>query len=181
MECIVPLVSAELRGMKINKDKLIEITKELKNQKDNLVFQLNDFIISRGYEPINFRSSKQLLSLFNKLELVITDRDGKPSANKDYIKQAIYTYPEYKAFLELLIQLSEMNKLISTYGDGILKKLDTNNIISTYYTINFTNTGRISSKADKLRINTTNLQNIPARSTQGQLILESLKQEKVMY
>jgi DNA polymerase I-like protein with 3'-5' exonuclease and polymerase domains len=110
---------------------------------------------------INYGSSAQILELFDILGQPIPQvKNGdevKNSVGEDALLTYIAEYPRTKMrrFIELLLKYREFEKLISTYGEEFLAKLDGKGYIHTEYTQCFTDTGRLSSK-------NPNLQNIPA-------------------
>lgn len=110
---------------------------------------------------INYGSSQQILELFSLVgEPVPTKVDGdevKESAGEDSLLTYLTENPNCKLakFIGILLKYRGYEKLISTYGEDFLAKLDKNNYIHTEYSQCFTATGRLSSKSP-------NLQNIPA-------------------
>lgn len=108
-------------------------------------------------DSINYASSDQLLNLWNDFgEPVPTDQEGKQSVEESTITTYLTENPRSRLgdFIEILLEYREIAKLISTYGESFLAKLDKNNRIHTEYTQTRTETGRLSSK-------NPNLQNIP--------------------
>lgn len=105
----------------------------------------------------NYSSSLQLIDLFKQLnEPVPTDEEGKPSTSESALSVYITEHPESKLgeLIRLLLVYRQFSKLISTYGEGFLDKLDEAGRIHTSYTQTSTETGRLSSRSP-------NLQNIP--------------------
>ena len=112
-------------------------------------------------EVANFGSPKQLIELFNIFGQVPPqkkDKDGNISYSTDEgsLKTYLTENPRsiMAAFIAVLLDLREQAKLISTYGEEFLGKVDCNDYIHTSYSQCFTATGRLSSSAP-------NLQNIP--------------------
>lgn len=120
-------------------------------------------ISNENLANINYGSSDQIVKLFDVLgepiPQVKDDKTGelKNSVGEDALLTYIAEYPRTKmrGFIELLLKYREFGKLISTYGEEFLAKLDGKGYIHTEYTQCFTNTGRLSSKSP-------NLQNIPS-------------------
>lgn len=109
------------------------------------------------YEGMNFNSPKQLTEfLFSENGLALPlyydtqKREHVETTNADALKT--YTHD----FIDNLISYRSVSKMISTYYEGILERLDLKNYIHSSFLIHGTTTGRISSK-------NPNLQNIPNR------------------
>lgn len=108
---------------------------------------------------INYDSQSQILELFKVLNLSTPENKyGKPSVDENSLKTYTNENPTSPIldFIETLLEYREFRKLISTYGETFLAKLDKRNCIHTHYTQCRTATGRLSSHAP-------NLQNIPSR------------------
>jgi DNA polymerase-1 len=110
---------------------------------------------------INYGSSDQILELFRvvgePVPTIVDDGEVKESAGEDSLLTYLTEHPRCKLskFIDILLKYREYEKLISTYGEEFLSKLDANNYIHTEYSQCFTATGRLSSRGP-------NLQNIPA-------------------
>lgn len=108
--------------------------------------------------PLNFGSPKQMADLLYEseygFELPILERtdSGAPSTGEDTILK-LKEYDD-SGFLDLLLKSRELEKLNSTYIEGMMQHLSRDSRIHCSYKINGTVTGRISSTAP-------NMQNIP--------------------
>lgn len=178
---LVPvLAKMEVRGCLIDKTSWLQeinkwdlILNDIKAKLDDIVYNLlqqNNITSGAVIEGkifyaidlfgnigINYGSQAQVLKLFKVLdEPTPTDKYNNEAVNEDAIKAYINEMPDtpMKEFLDVLLEYREYYKLISTYGEKFLSKLDKNNYIHTSYTQCFTATGRLSSKSP-------NLQNIP--------------------
>lgn len=125
----------------------------------------NIFITNKerqAMEPINFGSPKQMANfLYDSpygLELPIIEytESGNPSTAEETLLKL--KDQDDSGFISGLLKYRELEKLNSTYIEGIYNKLSKNNRIHTSYKINGTVTGRISSTDP-------NMQNIPRVTT----------------
>lgn len=151
------LADMELFGFKVDVEGLKAYSKELDSR---LVILENEIYMLAG-EDFNINSPKQLgIILFEKL--------GLPAVKK--------TKTGYSTDAEVLEQLSQKHdivarileyrqlmKLKSTYADGLLAVLDSDNKIHSSFNQTVTATGRISSTEP-------NLQNIPIKLEMGRKI-----------
>lgn len=110
-----------------------------------------------GEDAYNYASSPQLFAIFRKAgEPVPTNKEGKESVDEDTLSTYLTENPDTRLapLIDLLLTYRQYAKLLSTYGDSFLAKLDGNNHIHTQYTQTTTETARLSSKSP-------NLQNLP--------------------
>jgi len=150
------LAKMELNGIRIDKTILEEMKKEIKAKIDDISSKIYNLA---GME-FNIASPKQLGEiLFDNLKL--------PHAKKNktgYVTDAntlgkLIEYP----IVRLILEYRLLNKLYTTYLDGILNVVSPDGKIHTIYTQTITRTGRLSSVEP-------NLQNIPVRNEFGKLI-----------
>lgn len=107
--------------------------------------------------PINYSSNEQLLEFVRFLNVPIpTDKHGKESLEEGGLQVYLTEHPNSPAtkFFELLLEYRKISKMVTTYGELFLDRLDDRNYIHTEYTQTKVETGRNSSK-------NPNLQNIP--------------------
>jgi DNA polymerase I len=122
---------------------------------------------------VNFGSSHQILDLFRivgePVPTVTEMVDGEPvikeSAGEDALLTYLTEHPrcQLRNFIDILLKYREYGKLISTYGEDFLLKLDEHSYIHTEYSQCFTATGRLGSS-------NPNLQNIPANELRSMFI-----------
>jgi DNA polymerase I-like protein with 3'-5' exonuclease and polymerase domains len=153
-------------------------TRERRKQKLTVldIFGNETLIQNENLGNINYGSSDQLKEVFRLVgePIPITQKkkkkDGikviedKESLDEDSLKMFVNENPKSPLllFVELLLELREYEKLVSTYGENFLEQLDENNFIHTSYTQCKTATGRLSSIKP-------NLQNLPSRGA-GKII-----------
>lgn len=151
------LADMEYTGFKVDKNILIDMGKELKEKIDNL----KDEIFKYSEGEFNLASPKQLGEiLFEKLHLPHgkKTKNGYSTAN-DVLEKLKDKHP----IIELIMEYRMVDKLYTTYIDGLIKAIHDDGKIHTIYTQTVTKTGRLSSIEP-------NLQNIPIRYEYGRLI-----------
>ncbi len=152
----IVLAKMELNGIRVDKQILIDMEEDIKTKIDDISKKIYDLA---GRE-FNIASPKQLGEiLFDELKL--------PHAKKNktgYVTDAntlgkLIEYP----IIRLILEYRLLNKLYTTYLEGILNAVSSDGKIHTIYTQAITRTGRLSSIEP-------NLQNIPVRNEFGKLI-----------
>ncbi len=158
------LAKMELNGIRVDKSVLEEMKLDIQN---NLTDISNKIYNLAGHE-FNIASPKQLgVILFEELNL--------PHAKKNktgYVTDAntlgkLIEYP----IVRLILEYRLLNKLYTTYIEGILNAIADDSKIHTIYTQAITRTGRLSSIEP-------NLQNIPVRNDFGRLIRKAFIPEE---
>ena len=150
------LAKMELNGISVDSKILEEMKIEIKKQIDII----SEEIYKQAGTEFNIASPKQLGEvLFEKLNLP----QGKKNKT-GYVTDAntlgkLIEYP----IVRLILEYRMLNKIYTTYLEGILNSIAPDGKIHTIYTQALTRTGRLSSIEP-------NLQNIPARNEVGRLI-----------
>jgi len=147
----------EFDGVYVDKKVLEEMGEEIKIKLELLS---KDIYNHAGCE-FNISSPNQLGEvLFNKLNLP-HGKKGKNgySTAADVLEKLKGKHP----IIELIMEYRMLSKLYSTYIEGLISTISSDNKVHTIYTQNLTRTGRLSSIEP-------NLQNIPARTEYGKLI-----------
>lgn len=155
------LTEMELKGVKINRLKLEQLRDESRIKAKELEKKLRWLA---GNVNLNLNSPLQLRELLYKqyrLPKLDKTETGEPSTDKATLKRLA----AYHAFPKLLLEYREIEKVLSTYTDNILDRLDSNNRLHTIFNQTLTNTRRFSSDSP-------NLQNIPTRSAIGKQVKE---------
>ena len=147
---IRPCAEMELNGVYINQDKWRGVIQEAEKQAEGFAKEmavilepLSDQNSLFGESIVNINSQEQLLSAFRRLGIELENTDQKMLKK---IKHPL---------AELLLNYRAYNKLISTYGDSFLSKINRNTgrLHCTFHQLG-ADTGRLSSEHP-------NMQNIP--------------------
>lgn len=153
---LVPVLAfMEAKGVLIDKDKLISMEKEL----DEKIKELETNIFDIVGEEFNILSPKQLSEmLFVKLNI--------ESKKKSTAEDVLIALSEENPIVLDVLKYRSLNKLKSTYVNGLINRLDKENRVHTQYNQTLTTTGRLSSE-------NPNLQNIPIKTEEGRKIREA--------
>lgn len=161
------LYRMESRGIKIDKQLLATMSKELGDEHKELEQQMYAMV---GYE-FNIGSPAQLSEvLFTKLQLPTTGiKKGKTgfSTGQKELDKLRGQHP----IIELIERTRELSKLKNTYVDTLPVQTDEASRLHTDFRQDVAATGRLSS-------NNPNLQNIPVRSDLGRRIREAFIPEE---
>lgn len=160
------LADMELTGIRINKQYLEELSKELKEKLENLAEEIYK---DAGIE-FNISSPKQLGQvLFSILSIPYPKKTKEESysTSKEILEKIIDIHPIIKKVLEY----RHLSKINSGYAEGLQKEIREDGKIHTIYTQTLTRTGRLSSIEP-------NLQNIPIRDEYGKRIRKAFIAEK---
>jgi len=159
------LASMEYEGIYINKNELIEFGNELKEKIDILTKE----IYKLTGEEFNINSTKQLGEvLFEKLKLTVKKKTKTGySTDVDVLEKIKYEHP----VIEKILEYRQIQKLNSTYVDGLIPFIDESGRIHSKFHQTVTQTGRISSTDP-------NLQNIPTRMELGKILRKVFKPKK---
>lgn len=162
MPLVEVLANMEYEGIYIDKEELIEFGKELKAKIDSLTKEIYNLT---GQE-FNINSTKQLGEvLFEKLKLTVKKKTKTGySTDVDVLEKIKYEHP----VIEKILEYRQIQKLNSTYVDGLLPFIDETGRIHSKFHQTVTQTGRISSTDP-------NLQNIPTRMELGKKLRKVFK------
>ena len=151
------LYEMEKNGVSVQKEALNAYSEELKAK----IAVLEESIYDKAGMTFNINSPKQLGEvLFEKLDIP----GGKKtktgySTAVDVLEKLQADYP----IISEILEYRALTKLNSTYAEGLVNHIGTDNKIHTSFNQTITATGRISSTEP-------NLQNIPMRTENGRLI-----------
>ena len=154
------LADMELNGIKVDKDELEKMSKELAEKID----VLQKDITQMAGEEFNINSPKQLgVVLFERLALPVQKKTKTGySTDAEVLENLSGLHPIVDAILEYRF----LSKLQSTYLEGMKPLInEKTGRVYTHFQQLVTNTGRLSSTAP-------NLQNIPVRTETGKRIRE---------
>ena len=151
------LAEMEFNGILVDRNKLGDLNKEVKEKIDNLTEVIYDLA---GFE-FNISSPKQLGEiLFDKLQLPFAKKTRTGySTNVDVLNKLKNHHP----IIDKVMSYRTLTKLYSTYIVGLDNSVLKDGKIHTIYRQAFTSTGRLSSVEP-------NLQNIPIRYELGREI-----------
>ncbi|MDP6964727.1 MAG: DNA polymerase I [Acidimicrobiales bacterium] len=154
----IPLVSVlaemETRGIAVDVAELQRLRDEFTNQCEGFRTEIHNL----AGEEFNVNSTKQLREiLFEKLSLA-PGKKTKTGYSTD--AATLEKLRDSHPIVEKLLSYREVEKLRSTYGEGLLSCVDEDNRIRATFHQTVTRTGRLSSDAP-------NLHNIPVRTETG--------------
>ena len=152
------LARMEEAGIGVDRDYLEELGESLRDRLATLEKKIYEF----AGEPFNVNSTLQLREvLFDRLGLPVLKKTpkGQPSTDAATLQKMADEHP----ILEHLLAFRELEKLRSTYVDGMLPLIAEDGRIHCLFNQTGAATGRISSEQP-------NMQNIPVRSEEGRTI-----------
>ncbi|WP_256760326.1 DNA polymerase I [Cohnella sp. WQ 127256] len=152
------LAGMEKQGISVNADTLKELGTEFQRRIEEITKAVYD---SAGFE-FNIGSPKQLGEvLFDRLDLPVIKKTKTGYSTDAEVLEKLEPYHE---IVRLILHYRQLTKLQSTYIEGLLKEIRSENgKIHTYYRQTIAATGRLSSQFP-------NLQNIPIRMEEGRQI-----------
>ena len=159
------LVQMELKGIKVEKERLEKMEAELASQLEEIEAKIYEF----AGETFNINSPKQLgVILFEKLELpVIKKTKTGYSTAVDVLEQL----QDKHEIIEYILHYRTISKLQSTYVIGLQSEVSEDGRIHTRFNQTLAQTGRLSSIEP-------NLQNIPIRLEEGRKIRQAFVPKK---
>ena len=158
------LAKMELTGIRIDKKQLEDMKEDIKIKIELISKDIYNYA---GHE-FNISSPKQLGEvLFDELKLPYAKKNKTGYVTDANVLGKLIEYPIIKQILEYRL----LNKLYTTYIEGILNATQPDGKIHTIYTQALTRTGRLSSIEP-------NLQNIPIRNEFGRLIRKAFIPEE---
>ncbi len=160
-EVELPLVEVmaamEYEGVKVDESELTDLGNVITSKIDEITGK----IYEHAGEEFNINSPKQLgVILFEKMGLTAGKKTKKGySTSADVLEKIIDEHP----VVPLILEYRTLTKLNSTYIEGLLPLISSNNKIHAHFNQTVTTTGRISCTEP-------NLQNIPIRQEFGRQI-----------
>jgi DNA polymerase-1 len=152
------LARMEVAGIEVDKTYLEELGSDLRRRLAALEKQIHD----DAGAPFNINSTLQLREvLFDKLELPMLKKTpkGVPSTDASVLAKLAEEHP----IVARLLDYRELEKLRSTYVDGLLPLIAVDGRVHPRFNQMAAATGRLSSE-------NPNVQNIPVRSAEGMTI-----------
>lgn len=149
-DCVVAVAMMEFNGMLLDVGKWQEILREAVKRKEELTRQLQQLLPSEANTlfqlDINLDSSKQLLEALRRAGINCQNTNSKT------LKKLLPQFPE---ILNPLLEYKKVSKLISSFGDSLLKKINivTGRLHGSYI--------QLGSQAGRFTAKDPNLQQIP--------------------
>jgi DNA polymerase-1 len=158
MPLVEILAGMEINGIRVDEKRLNELGTELQGRMKSLEAEIH----ALAGEAFNVNSPKQLASiLFEKLKLP-AGRKTKTGFSTD--EDVLSKLAEQHALPSKLLEFRELQKLQSTYVEGLREAIDpVSQRVHTHFNQTVAATGRLSST-------NPNLQNIPIRTETGRKI-----------
>lgn len=151
------LADMEKIGVLVDRNKIIELNEEY----SKLAYLYEQKVYELAGEVFNLNSPKQLgVILFEKIGLPVVKKT-KTGYSTDV--EVLEKLSKKHEIADYILKYRSLNKLISTYLDGILEYIMDDGRVRTSFKQMITATGRLSSVDP-------NLQNIPIRSEEGKNI-----------
>ena len=158
------LAKMELNGIRVDKKILEDMKTDIKEKIDDI----SSKIYNLAGREFNIASPKQLGEiLFDELKLPHAKKNKTGYVTDANVLGKLIEYP----IVRLILEYRLLNKLYTTYLEGILNSVAPDGKIHTIYTQALTRTGRLSSIEP-------NLQNIPVRNEFGKLIRKAFIPEE---
>ena len=159
----IVLAKMELNGIRVDKSVLENMKGSIKDK----INEVSNSIYSIVGHEFNIGSPKQLGEvLFQEMKLPFGKKNKTGYSTDSSILSKLSEYE----IVRLITEYRMLNKLYSTYIEGILNAVSSDGKIHTIYTQAITRTGRLSSIEP-------NLQNIPIRYEMGRLIRKAFVPE----
>jgi DNA polymerase-1 len=144
-------------GVQVNREQLLEINERLTSECVQLTKKLHGI----AKQEFNLNSPLQLRKILYEDKKLIPTKKNKtgPSTDAATLEKLKDQWPE---FIAPLLEYREVEKLRSTYGEGLLSVVEPDSRIHATFNQTVARTGRLSSDQP-------NLHNIPVRSEQGKV------------
>ncbi len=157
MKLVYVLADMEYTGIKVDKNILNDMGKEIKNK----IESISSEIYKIAGNEFNISSPSQLGNiLFEKLNL---PHGKKGKTGYSTAADVLEKLRDKHIIINYILEYRMLTKLYTTYIEGLINTISSDNKIHTIYTQTVTRTGRLSSIEP-------NLQNIPIRYEYGRLI-----------
>lgn len=161
------LCDMEQNGLLVDVDYLTGLRAMLQDEKEKIEAMLKE---SLGLSMINPASDQEVAWLLTKaFHLPLTKRTKANALSVD--AEVLESFANHHPSIQMILDWREAEKLLSTYTQSILDKMDDNNIVHGDLQQVGTNTGRLSCKAP-------NYQNMPSESEKRSVAHTGMKLEE---
>ena len=156
------VLNMEKRGILIDRKKIMVFKTKLEEEKNELEEKIYEMCKTR----FNIQSTKQLQDvLINKLNISLKKKNREGfSVDSEVLEEIKNENP----VIELILEDRKLSKLLSSYTSSLLSLLEEDDTLHTTFLQTGTATGRFSSFHP-------NLQNIPVRTNEGNMIRSAFK------
>lgn len=171
MALIPVLIKKEVRGVRLDADKLKGLIRVWQRGKRIAIGMLDreiERLMPLSKKPMlfaayNYGSTAQITQIFKDFGQPVPTKEVqekkrtvvKESNDADALTEYQYNHPESKLlrFIEIYLWYKEIEKLLSTYGETLLAKVDANGYIHTEY-------NQLGAESSRLSSSGPNLQNV---------------------
>lgn len=161
------LFEMEIKGVKIDVPYLQELDKKFYLQMEQISAILKEQWSKVSGDEFNVNSNRQVATLLEHQGAVLPTTD---KGNKKVDKATLEQWKHLPA-VEHLLTYSKIEKLYSTYTQGLLQKQKDGIIYGSFNQITKNDKGsEVGISTNRLSSSDPNLQNIPSRTQEGQLI-----------
>lgn len=158
------LFEMELQGVLVDVEKLKRLDREF----SGTLSRLRNLLVSLAGKEINPNSNKQVAEVLTGFGLSL------PKTPKGNLKVDKWTLEQYQdtEFVKTLMEYNKIEKLVSTYTLGLLKRETLPKVYTTYNQITGQGTGgnEAGISTGRLSSSNPNLQQIPTRTDEGRLL-----------
>ena len=165
MPLLVLLSQMEIKGIKLDTEKLISFSKELDEKIKKIEKEAED---EAGHE-FNIASYKQLQTVLFEERGLKPDKKNKSGFSTS--SEVLEKLKDFDILPALVLEYRTLSKLRSTYTNSLVELVDSQKRIHTHFIQTGTATGRLSSQ-------NPNLQNIPSHDALGMKIREAFCAEE---
>ena len=165
MPLLVLLSQMEIKGIKLDTEKLISFSKELDEKIKKIEKEAED---EAGHE-FNIASYKQLQTVLFEERGLRPDKKNKSGFSTS--SEVLEKLKDFDILPALVLEYRTLSKLRSTYTNSLVELVDSQKRIHTHFIQTGTATGRLSSQ-------NPNLQNIPSHDALGMRIREAFCAEE---
>lgn len=159
------LYEMELQGVLIDVEKLRQLDSEFSKR----LASLTEVLRRMANPSLNPNSNKQIAEVLEARGIAL---ETTPKGNKKVDKWALEKHQD-DDFVKTLIEYNKIEKLVSTYTGGLLKRETLPKVYTTYnQVVSQANATEVGISTGRLSSSGPNLQQIPTRTEEGKLLRE---------